>query len=53
MKIAIGADHAGFVLKQSLVERLRQQGHEVEDLGTNGPESVDYPDFAEIGRAHV
>ncbi len=46
MKIAIGADHAGFVLKQSLVERLRQQGHEVEDLGTNGPESVDYPDFA-------
>ncbi len=46
MKIAIGADHAGFVLKQSLVERLRQQGHEVEDLGTNSPESVDYPDFA-------
>lgn len=46
MKIAIGADHAGFVLKQSLVERLRQQGHEVEDLGTNGLASVDYPDFA-------
>lgn len=51
MKIAIGADHAGFVLKQSLVERLRQQGHEVEDLGTNGPESVDYPDFA-VAVAH-
>ena len=46
MKIAIGADHAGFVLKQSLVERLRKQGHEVADLGTTGTESVDYPDFA-------
>ena len=46
MKIAIGADHAGFVLKQSLVERLRKQGHQVADLGTTGTESVDYPDFA-------
>ena len=51
MKIAIGADHAGFVLKQSLAERLRQQGHQVEDLGTNGTESVDYPDFA-VAVAH-
>ena len=46
MKIAIGADHAGFVLKQSLVERLRQQGHQVADLGTTSTVSVDYPDFA-------
>ena len=47
MKIAIGADHAGFVLKQSLAEQLRQQGHQVVDLGTINTESVDYPDFAE------
>lgn len=46
MKIAIGADHAGFALKQTLAERLRQQGYQVEDLGTNTVESVDYPDFA-------
>ena len=46
MKIAIGADHAGFVLKQSLVERLREQGHQVDDVGTTSTESVDYPDFA-------
>ena len=47
MKIAIGADHAGFVLKETLLARLRGQGHEVEDLGTNSTTSVDYPDFAE------
>ena len=47
MKIAIGADHAGFVLKETLLARLRKQGHEVEDLGTNSTTSVDYPDFAE------
>ena len=46
MKIAIGADHAGFALKQTLAERLRHQGHQVEDLGTNTTESVDYPDLA-------
>ena len=47
MKIAIGADHAGFDLKAHLVERLRSQGHEVEDAGTDSPtRSVDYPDFA-------
>lgn len=47
MKIAIGADHAGFELKRELAGRLAALGHEVEDLGTDGPESVDYPDFAE------
>jgi ribose 5-phosphate isomerase B len=46
MKIAIGADHAGFFLKEELRERLVAQGHEVVDHGTAGPESVDYPDFA-------
>ena len=47
MKLAFGADHAGFHLKNYLVEYARGLGHEVHDLGTDGPESVDYPDFAE------
>ena len=45
MRIALAADHAGYVLKDELARWLGEQGHEVEDLGTNGPESVDYPDF--------
>ena len=48
MKIALAADHAGYPLKQHLVEYLKQQGHEVLDLGTNDPTIPDdYPDFAE------
>ena len=47
MRVAFGADHAGFELKQHLLETARGLGHEVIDMGTNGPESVDYPDFAE------
>ncbi|MBM3739069.1 MAG: ribose 5-phosphate isomerase B [Acidobacteria bacterium] len=51
MKIAIAADHAGFNLKQVLRERLIAQGHQVEDLGTDSLDSVDYPDFAAaVGR---
>ena len=46
MKIAIGADHAGFELKQRLVEHLKSQGHQVQDFGTNSPEPADYPDYA-------
>ena len=46
MIIAIGADHAGLPLKQSLLAALEAQGHQVLDAGTHGPESVDYPDFA-------
>ena len=45
MKIAIASDHAAFALKSELAEWLREQGHEVADLGTNGEESVDYPDY--------
>ena len=45
MRIALAADHAGYLLKDELVGWLRQQGHDVTDLGTNGPESVDYPIF--------
>jgi ribose 5-phosphate isomerase B len=51
MRIAIGADHAGFVLKGVIADRLREQGHEVVDLGTHSEERVDYPDFgAAVGR---
>lgn len=47
MKIVLGADHAGFDLKKSLLDRLRSQGHDVVDLGTDSAaRSVDYPDFA-------
>jgi RpiB/LacA/LacB family sugar-phosphate isomerase len=46
MKIAIGADHAGFELKNQLGDVLRQTGHEVCDFGTDSAESADYPDFA-------
>lgn len=50
--MAIGADHAGFVLKQHLVETLRALGHEVDDHGTDSEESVDYPEIcAGVGRA--
>ena len=45
MRIALAADHAGYALKDELVAWLREKGHEVSDLGTNGPESVDYPEF--------
>ena len=46
MKVAIGSDHAGFELKQHLKAALAAQGQDVMDVGTNGPESCDYPDFA-------
>ena len=46
MKIAAGADHAGYQLKERLIRTLRGQGHEVRDLGTLSAESVDYPDYA-------
>jgi len=46
MKVALGADHAGFALKQSIGARLRELGHEVHDFGTAGEASCDYPDFA-------
>jgi len=44
-RIAIASDHAAFAMKAELAIWLREAGHEVLDLGTNGPESVDYPDY--------
>ena len=45
MRIAIASDHAAWELKALLADWLRAEGHEVADLGTNGPDSVDYPDY--------
>lgn len=45
--VAIAADHAGFDLKEILKAELNGLGHQVLDLGTQGPQSVDYPDFAD------
>ena len=47
MRIVVGADHAGYILKQEVAEALRQAGHEVLDVGTNSTAPVDYPDSAE------
>lgn len=46
MRIYIGADHAGWELKDRVVRMLSERGLEVVDVGTHGPESVDYPDLA-------
>ncbi len=46
MKIAIGADHAGFEYKDKLKQWLSQQGHDLSDFGTTSTESADYADFA-------
>jgi ribose 5-phosphate isomerase B len=45
MRIALAADHAGYAMKDELAAWLREAGHEVSDLGTSGPDSVDYPQF--------
>lgn len=45
-KIAIGGDHAGFLLKESVLKWLQTKGHEVKDFGAYSTESADYPDFA-------
>lgn len=53
MKLVIASDHAAFQLKDELAQWLREQGHEVADLGTNGPASVDYPDFGFAIGEHI
>ncbi len=44
-RIAIASDHAAYAMKAELADWLREAGHDVADLGTHGPESVDYPDY--------
>jgi len=52
MRIAVATDHAGFLLKDAVIEAVRNAGHEPVYLGTDSLASVDYPDFAEkIGRS--
>ena len=53
VRLAVGADHAGYLLKDELAGFAADLGCEIIDLGTNGPESVDYPDFAERVAAAV
>ena len=51
-RIALASDHAGYELKDAIKVKLTAEGYETLDLGTNGPESVDYPDFgAAMGQA--
>jgi ribose 5-phosphate isomerase B len=52
VRIAVGSDHAGYRLKEDLVRHLKDEGHDVADLGTDSEASVDYPPIcAEVGRA--
>ena len=50
--VAVGSDHAGFLLKEQLAGELRDLGYDVLDLGTHSTDRVDYPDFgAAVGQA--
>jgi len=53
MKIAIASDHGGFELKEKIKSYLASKAMETEDLGTDSPESVDYPDFAKKIARHI
>ena len=54
MRIAIGGDHAGYPLKQHLIGVLKEDGHDVDDLGTHSEDPVDYPSYcAAVARAVV
>ena len=48
MRFAIGSDHRGFQLKDTVIAWLKSNGHEVHDVGTANTTSVDYPDFAAV-----
>ncbi len=52
MRVALGVDHRGFLIKEDLLGLLAKLGHEVVDVGTHSTESVDYPDIArDVGEA--
>lgn len=53
MRIAIASDHAAFALKAILADWLREEGHDVADLGTDSEASVDYPDYGYLLAQHV
>jgi len=53
MRVAVACDHAGFPLKKTILSAIRDSGHEPLDLGTHGPEPVDYPDYAKAAGVAV
>ena len=54
MRVVVSCDHAGFVIKDAVIEAVKEAGHEVVDKGTYSPDRVDFPDFAEkAGRAII
>lgn len=53
MKVAVACDHAGFPLKETVLDVVRRLGHEAIDLGTYSTDPVDYPDFADLLGNHV
>ena len=53
MRIAVASDHAGFHLKVLIADHVRKAGHTVDDLGTDTPDSVDYPDYGAAIGAYV
>jgi ribose 5-phosphate isomerase B len=54
MKVVVGADHAGYALKETIKQYIETLGHSVLDIGTNSTDAVDYPDFARaVGEAIV
>ena len=53
MKVVIGCDHAGFPMKQTVIDHLQSRGHEVIDVGSHTPDPVDFPDVAKALTAAV
>lgn len=53
MEIAIGCDHAGFLLKEKIIEFLKDKGYKVVDFGCYNEESIDYPDYAHPVANHI
>lgn len=54
MRVVLGSDHAGYELKQQILDYVKELGHEILDVGTHDSSSVDYPDFAEaVGAAII
>ena len=54
MRVAIGCDHGGFIIKEAVIKAVRDLGHDPIDLGTTNTERVDFPDYAEkVGKAII
>ena len=52
MRVAIGSDHAGYIIKDAVISAIKEAGHDVIDFGTTNFDRVDYPDYAEkVGKA--